>query len=102
MAVVSFLDGPSKDLHFHNLNLTTGMWEALHVCGDDLYFGTFGCYPPKAQTTTTTIPTTQQQQPGLGNVNGRPPQWESTWHVKGPKKDQVIRTVYTAVGPRPN
>eukprot|EP00469_Lotharella_globosa_P003892 CAMPEP_0167804198 /NCGR_PEP_ID=MMETSP0111_2-20121227/20330_1 /TAXON_ID=91324 /ORGANISM="Lotharella globosa, Strain CCCM811" /LENGTH=488 /DNA_ID=CAMNT_0007700895 /DNA_START=75 /DNA_END=1541 /DNA_ORIENTATION=+ len=76
MAVVSFLDGPSKDLVFHNLNLTTGVWEATHVCGPDLYVGTFTCHPPK-------LP------------NG-PSTWESSWHVTGPNKNQVIRTIYTA------
>ena len=63
-AEVLFDDGR----HFHPLDLTQGAWSATHLCGDDVYEGEWVAV-------------------------GRD-EWTMTWRVKGPRKDQVLRTTF--------
>jgi len=67
-ATVSFTDGRS----FHDLDLSTGTWQAHHVCGPDIYDGEFE----------------------LDGENA----WRSQWTIHGPRKDMTIRTCYTRAG----
>lgn len=66
-ASVSFRDGRP----FHDLDLSEGQATVTHVCGQDLYDGHF-----------TAIDACH---------------WQSVWAVEGPRKDQVIVTLYTRI-----
>lgn len=65
LAEVRFADGRP----FHELHLGDGRWTAEHLCGADLYRGTFRA---------------------LG-----PDQWAADWEITGPRKDQVLRGRFT-------
>jgi len=67
LAQVFFPDGRL----FHELNLETGVCEVTHHCGQDVYQGTF-----------TVL-----------NSN----QLHVTWRIKGPRKDQEIKSLYDKV-----
>lgn len=68
-ARVTFADG--RD--FHDLDLRSGSWTAVHPCVADDYTGTF--------TVTS------------------PDEWRTRWDVSGPAKDQTLTTVYRRVRP---
>lgn len=51
---------------FHPLDLQSGEWQATHLCGDDVYEGAFAALSEDT--------------------------WTMTWNVKGPRKDQTLRT----------
>ncbi|MFF4694589.1 DUF6314 family protein [Streptomyces chattanoogensis] len=63
-AEVFFADGRP----FHDLDLHTGRWCAVHPCAADRYRGTF------------TVVTADE--------------WRLEWRVGGPAKDQLLRSVY--------
>ncbi|MFI0150150.1 DUF6314 family protein [Streptomyces lydicus] len=67
-AEVDFADGRP----FHDLDLSTGRWSAVHPCAADRYEGTF---------TAVTAD-----------------EWHLEWRVTGPAKDQLLRTVYRRLG----
>ncbi|MFD5394909.1 DUF6314 family protein [Streptomyces sp. NPDC127097] len=67
-AGVEFADGRP----FHDLDLRTGRWTAVHPCAADRYEGTF-------------------------TVVG-PDEWHLEWRVGGPAKDQLLRSVYRRLG----
>ena len=62
---VRFADGRP----FHDLDLRAGSWHAHHPCAPDAYDGAF------------TVVSADE--------------WRQTWHVRGPRKDQVLASVYT-------
>jgi len=64
-AYVRFRDGRA----FHELDLSHGHAVVSHACDLDLYEGRFIALEPR--------------------------QWQSTWKVTGPRKDQEIVTLYT-------
>lgn len=64
LAQVCFADGRL----FHALDLRSGRWRAEHVCGQDLYRGSFRVLGP-----------------GL---------WVARWRVYGPRKNLRIMSVY--------
>jgi len=82
-AVISFLDGPSKNNVFHSLNLTTGRWKADHRCDPDFYRGKFELVKNMGTSDEKSSNEAQKKM------------WEVTWHITGPHKDQTIKTVYT-------
>jgi hypothetical protein len=57
---------------FHDLDLRSRRWTAEHLCGDDVYRGEF-------------------------IVEG-PDRLRVTWRVTGPRKDDVIQSVYERAG----
>ena len=63
-AEVCFEDGRP----FHKIDLSRGMWEAEHRCGNDLYCGSFRVLAPNA--------------------------WEAAWRIEGPRKDQTLISAY--------
>lgn len=63
-AEVDFADGR----YFHDLDLRSGRWTAVHPCAADRYEGTF---------TAVTAD-----------------EWHLEWRVAGPAKDQLLRSVY--------
>ncbi|MGW6131585.1 DUF6314 family protein [Cellulomonas sp. NPDC055163] len=63
-ARVTFADGRA----FHDLDLRTGRWSALHPCVADAYAGTFTVVSPE--------------------------EWHVRWDVAGPAKDQTLTTTY--------
>lgn len=63
-ARVTFADGRE----FHDLDLRTGRWSALHPCVADAYAGTFTVVSPD--------------------------EWHVRWDVTGPAKDQTLTTTY--------
>lgn len=63
-AEVCFEDGRP----FHKIDLSRGIWEAEHCCGDDFYCGSFRVLAPDA--------------------------WEAIWRIEGPRKDQTLISVY--------
>ncbi|MGX1757224.1 DUF6314 family protein [Streptomyces lydicus] len=63
-AEIRFADGRP----FHDLDLRTGRWRAVHPCAEDRYEGTF---------TVTGADT-----------------WHLEWRVGGPAKDQLLRSAY--------
>ncbi|MFI5520382.1 DUF6314 family protein [Streptomyces platensis] len=63
-AEVGFADGRP----FHDLDLRTGRWTAVHPCAADRYEGTFTAVGPDA--------------------------WHLEWRVGGPAKDQLLCSVY--------
>ncbi|AJC54663.1 DUF6314 family protein [Streptomyces sp. 769] len=63
-AAVSFADGRP----FHDLDLRTGRWTAVHPCAADRYEGTFTAVAED--------------------------RWHLEWRVTGPAKDQLLRSVY--------
>ena len=63
-AAVQFGDGR----FFHDLDLTTGGWSAMHLCDPDRYQGAFTV--PDADT------------------------WRVVWTVAGPRKDLVLDSTY--------
>jgi len=65
LAVFNRLDGRP----FHPLDLRDGVWTAEHLCGADLYRGAFRA---------------------LG-----PDRWQAEWEISGPRKDQVLRGLFT-------
>jgi hypothetical protein len=67
-AAVGFADGRP----FHDLDLRTGRWTAVHPCAADRYEGTFTA---------------------LG-----PDEWHLAWRVGGPAKDQLLCSVYRRLG----
>ncbi|WP_406221311.1 DUF6314 family protein [Streptomyces decoyicus] len=67
-AEVDFADGRP----FHDLDLRTGSWTAVHPCAADRYEGTF-------------------------TVVGADT-WQLEWRVGGPAKDQLLRSVYRRLG----
>jgi prepilin-type processing-associated H-X9-DG protein len=66
-ANVCFADGR----FFHALDLRQGRWRAEHVCGRDIYRGSFRVLGP-----------------------GR---WVARWRVRGPRKDLCIMSLYERV-----
>ncbi|MFD8549571.1 DUF6314 family protein [Streptomyces sp. NPDC059649] len=66
-AAIDFADGRP----FHDLDLTTGRWTAVHPCAEDRYEGTF------------TVRSADE--------------WHLEWRVTGPAKRQLLRTVYRRV-----
>ena len=67
-AEVCFEDGRP----FHDLDLSRGVWQAVHHCEDDLYRGTFRVLGPDA--------------------------WEAAWRIAGPRKDQTLVGTYRRGG----
>ncbi|MGW7577499.1 DUF6314 family protein [Streptomyces sp. NPDC054765] len=67
-AEVAFADGRP----FHDLDLRTGRWSAVHPCAEDRYEGTFTV----AGTDT----------------------WHLRWQVGGPAKDQLLSSEYRRLG----
>ncbi|WP_407548908.1 DUF6314 family protein [Streptomyces sp. Pv4-95] len=67
-AEVDFADGRP----FHDLDLRTGSWIAVHPCAADRYEGTFTVVAPD--------------------------EWHLRWRVGGPAKDQLLRSVYRREG----
>ncbi|MGW7487738.1 DUF6314 family protein [Streptomyces sp. NPDC054786] len=67
-AEVDFADGRP----FHDLDLRTGHWSAVHPCAEDRYEGTFTA---------------------LGADT-----WHLEWRVGGPAKDQLLRSEYRRLG----
>jgi hypothetical protein len=63
-AEVEFADGRP----FHDLDLRTGVWTAVHPCAADRYEGTFTACSAD--------------------------EWHLEWRVSGPAKDQLLRSVY--------
>ncbi|MEU9114949.1 DUF6314 family protein [Streptomyces sp. NPDC048483] len=63
-ARITFADGRP----FHDLDLRTGRWTAVHPCADDRYEGIF-----------TVIAADE---------------WHLEWRVGGPAKEQLLRSVY--------
>ncbi|MFS0698763.1 DUF6314 family protein [Cellulomonas sp. 179-A 4D5 NHS] len=63
-ARVTFADGRE----FHDLDLRTGRWSALHPCVADAYAGTFTVVSPD--------------------------EWHVRWDVTGPAKDHTLTTTY--------
>ena len=63
-AEVEFADGRP----FHDLDLRTGSWTAVHPCAADRYEGTFLARSAE--------------------------EWHLEWRVSGPAKDQLLRSVY--------
>ncbi|CAK0829595.1 unnamed protein product [Prorocentrum cordatum] len=72
-AQVFFADGPSEGQFFHSLRLQEGAWAAHHLCVADHYSGEF-----RAASAS---------------------RWEAVWRVRGPKKDQVLHSVYEREAP---
>lgn len=66
-AAIDFADGRP----FHDLDLTTGRWTAVHPCAEDRYEGTF------------TVRSADE--------------WHLEWRVTGPAKRQLLRTEYRRV-----
>ncbi|MGW1377784.1 DUF6314 family protein [Streptomyces sp. NPDC002446] len=66
-AEIDFADGRP----FHDLDLRTGRWTAVHPCSQDRYAGTF---------------TAVAQD-----------EWHLEWRVTGPAKDQLLRSVYRRI-----
>jgi hypothetical protein len=64
-AEVRFPDGRP----FHALDLSDGRWAAEHLCGRDLYRGRFRAEGAE--------------------------RWSVTWTVAGPRKDQVLESLFT-------
>jgi hypothetical protein len=62
-AQVTFEDGRP----FHDLDLRDGATEVEHLCGADRYHGRFEVVGPDT--------------------------WRHAWHVTGPQKDDIVRTV---------
>ncbi|MEU8913834.1 DUF6314 family protein [Streptomyces nigrescens] len=67
-AAIEFADGRP----FHDLDLRTGRWTALHPCAADRYEGTFTAVGPDT--------------------------WHLEWRVGGPAKDQLLCSVYRRLG----
>lgn len=67
LADVLFEDGRP----FHRLDLSAGLWTAVHRCGRDLYEGAFRAEGPEA--------------------------WRAAWRVTGPRKDQRLDGLYERV-----
>ncbi|MFI1496288.1 DUF6314 family protein [Streptomyces platensis] len=67
-AEVGFADGRP----FHDLDLRTGRWTAVHPCAADRYEGTFTAVGPD--------------------------EWHLEWRVGGPAKDQLLCSVYRRLG----
>ncbi|WP_438484672.1 DUF6314 family protein [Streptomyces sp. S186] len=67
-AEVTFADGRP----FHDLDLRTGRWTAVHPCAADRYEGTFTAVAAD--------------------------RWHLEWRVTGPAKDQLLRSVYRRSG----
>ncbi|TJZ56846.1 hypothetical protein FCH28_04840 [Streptomyces piniterrae] len=67
-AEVTFDDGRP----FHDLDLRSGHWTAVHPCAPDRYEGTF---------TVVSVD-----------------EWRLEWRVGGPSKDQLLRSVYRRRG----
>ncbi|MEV0368917.1 DUF6314 family protein [Streptomyces sp. NPDC050636] len=67
-AAVAFADGRP----FHDLDLRTGRWTAVHPCAADRYEGSF------------TVVSADE--------------WLLEWRVGGPHKDQLLRSVYRRRG----
>ncbi|MEU8781587.1 DUF6314 family protein [Streptomyces sp. NPDC048637] len=67
-AGIDFADGRP----FHDLDLRTGRWTAVHPCAADRYEGTFTAVGPD--------------------------EWHLEWRVGGPAKDQLLRSVYRRPG----
>ena len=67
-ADVCFEDGQP----FHDLDLSRGVWQAEHRCGEDLYRGTFRALGPDA--------------------------WDAAWRIEGPRKDQTLVGTYRRGG----
>ncbi|MEU9125222.1 DUF6314 family protein [Streptomyces sp. NPDC048506] len=67
-AEVRFADGRP----FHDLDLRTGRWTAVHPCAEDRYEGTFTAVAAGA--------------------------WHLEWRVAGPAKEQLLRSVYRRDG----
>lgn len=63
-AAVTFEDGRP----FHDLDLRSGRWTAVHPCAADHYEGTFTVLAAD--------------------------RWDLTWRVTGPHKDQLLRSVH--------
>ena len=63
-AEVCFADGSP----FHRLDLRRGRWRAEHVCGEDVYRGSFRVLGPRL--------------------------WVVRWKVRGPRKNLRITSVY--------
>ncbi|MFE0380129.1 DUF6314 family protein [Streptomyces inhibens] len=63
-AEIDFADGRP----FHDLDLRTGRWTAVHPCSEDRYEGTFTAVAADA--------------------------WHLRWRVTGPVKDQLLCSVY--------
>lgn len=63
-AQIRFTDGRA----FHALDLTDGVWQAVHHCGADTYEGRFRVLSFNL--------------------------WEATWRIAGPRKDQRLSTRY--------
>ncbi|ARF58534.1 DUF6314 family protein [Streptomyces gilvosporeus] len=63
-AEVRFADGRP----FHDLDLRSGRWRAVHPCAADRYQGTFTAVAAD--------------------------EWRLEWRVGGPAKDQLLRSVY--------
>lgn len=63
-ADVCFADGG----FFHSLDLRRGRWRAEHVCGEDVYRGSFRVIGPQV--------------------------WVVRWRVRGPRKNLRITSVY--------
>jgi hypothetical protein len=64
-AEVRFTDGRA----FHPLDLGAGRWTAEHLCGADLYRGSFRALGPDS--------------------------WRAEWRIVGPRKDQVLVSRFT-------
>ncbi|MFE1171089.1 DUF6314 family protein [Streptomyces sp. NPDC058773] len=67
-AAIDFADGRP----FHDLDLRTGRWTAVHPCAADLYEGTFTVVGPDT--------------------------WHLEWRVGGPAKEQLLCSVYRRLG----
>ncbi|MFG2091973.1 DUF6314 family protein [Streptomyces sp. NPDC048612] len=67
-AAIDFADGRP----FHDLDLRTGRWTAVHPCAADRYEGTFTAVGPDT--------------------------WRLEWRVGGPAKEQLLRSVYRRLG----
>ncbi|MEW9515628.1 DUF6314 family protein [Streptomyces tubercidicus] len=67
-AEIDFADGRP----FHDLDLRTGRWTAVHPCAADRYEGTFTAAGPDV--------------------------WHLEWRVGGPAKDQLLRSEYRRLG----
>ncbi|AWN30832.1 DUF6314 family protein [Streptomyces sp. NEAU-S7GS2] len=67
-AAIEFADGRP----FHDLDLRTGRWTAVHPCAADRYEGTFTAVGPDT--------------------------WHLEWRVGGPAKDQLLCSVYRRLG----
>ncbi|MCC7282811.1 MAG: hypothetical protein IT556_10535 [Acetobacteraceae bacterium] len=56
---------------FHDLDLRSGLWRALHPCGPDLYRGRIAARSADC--------------------------WQAAWWVSGPRKDQIMLATYRRV-----